>query len=142
MSGTSIVQDILLFVFNFFTVQIINFDDDKIQSWIQFQPSAPFPLPSCIIYGNAVDGDLLTLTSAESFEACKPYIIYAENGFSGTLEGTVSLSDASNVTDVFTDGYLTGVLTNTTLRVPCIYIPRVGERTGRPLKSYKLKIEN
>ena len=64
---------------------------------------------------NAVDGDLLTLTPAESFEACKPYIIYAETGYSGTLEGTASLSDGSNMTDVFTNGYLTGVLTNTTV---------------------------
>ena len=61
---------------------------------------------------NAADGDLLTLTSAESIEACKPYI---ENGYSGNLTGTATLTDADNVTDVFADGYLTGVLSGTTV---------------------------
>lgn len=59
----------------------------------------------------AVNGELLTLTEASSIEACKPYIVYAENGFSGNLTGTAELPDASNVTDVFTDGFLTGLLT-------------------------------
>lgn len=61
---------------------------------------------------NAVNGDLLTLTEASSIETCKPYIIYAENGYSGNLSGTAELPDASNVTDVFTDGLLTGLLTS------------------------------
>ena len=64
---------------------------------------------------NAIgDGDLLTLTPAASIEACTPYIVYAENGYSGNLSGTATLSDDTNVTDVFTDGYLTGVLTTAT----------------------------
>ena len=64
---------------------------------------------------NAIgEGDLLTLTQASSIEACTPYIVYAENGYSGNLSGTASLTDATNVTDVFTDGYLTGVLTTAT----------------------------
>ena len=61
---------------------------------------------------NATEGDLLTLTSAESLEACTPYIVYAENGYSDNLSGTAELPDASNVTDVFTDGLLTGLLTS------------------------------
>ena len=61
---------------------------------------------------NATEGDLLTLTPAESIEACTPYIVYAENGYSGNLSGTAELPDASNVTDVFTDGLLTGLLTS------------------------------
>lgn len=64
---------------------------------------------------SAVNGDLLTLTEASSFEACTPYIVYAENGYSGSLSGTAELSDASNVTDVFTDGFLTGLLTSGTV---------------------------
>lgn len=64
---------------------------------------------------NAANGDLLTLTEVSSIEACKPYIVYAENGYSGNLSGTAELTDANNVTDVFTDGYLTGVLTGTTV---------------------------
>ena len=55
---------------------------------------------------------MLTLTPAESIEACTPYIVYAENGYSGNLSGTAELPDASNVTDVFTDGLLTGLLTS------------------------------
>ena len=61
---------------------------------------------------NATEGDLLTLTPAESLEACTPYIVYAENGYSDNLSGTAELPDASNVTDVFTDGLLTGLLTS------------------------------
>ncbi len=61
---------------------------------------------------DATEGDLLTLTPAESLEACTPYIVYAENGYSGNLSGTAELPDASNVTDVFTDGLLTGLLTS------------------------------
>lgn len=61
---------------------------------------------------NAAEGDLLTLAPAESIEACTPYIVYAENGYSGNLSGTAELPDASNVTDVFTDGLLTGLLTS------------------------------
>ena len=61
-------------------------------------------------------GDLLTLTEVSSIEACKPYIVYAENGYStDELTGTARLTDGANVTDVFTDGYLTGVLTGTTV---------------------------
>lgn len=64
---------------------------------------------------NAVVNDQLTLTPAASLEACTPYIVYAENGYSGNLNGTAELSDDSNKTDIFTDGYLTGVLTGTTV---------------------------
>lgn len=62
---------------------------------------------------NATEGDLLTLTSATSIESCKPYIVYAENGYTGSLSGTATLPDATNVTDIFADGFLTGVLTGT-----------------------------
>lgn len=64
---------------------------------------------------NAIDGDLLKLTPAASIEACTPYIVYAENGYSGNLTGTAELTDGTNVTDIFADGYLTGVLTATTV---------------------------
>ena len=64
---------------------------------------------------NDIEGDLLTLTPAASIEACTPYIVYAESGYSGNLTGTAELTDDDNVTDVFTDGYLTGVLTGTTV---------------------------
>lgn len=62
---------------------------------------------------NAAEDDLLTLTAATSIEACKPYIVYAENGYTGSLNGTATLPDDTNVTDIFADGFLTGVLTNT-----------------------------
>jgi len=64
---------------------------------------------------DAAEGDLLTLTEASSIEACTPYIVYAENGYSGNLTGTATLTDDANVTDIFADGYLTGVLTGTTV---------------------------
>ena len=64
---------------------------------------------------NALDGDVLTLTPAASLAACTPYIVYAENGYSGNLSGTATLTDDDNVTDVFIGGYLTGVLTGNTV---------------------------
>ena len=64
---------------------------------------------------NAAEGDLLTLTAAESIEACKPYIVYAESGFSGNLSGTVDMSADYGTTDSFAEGYLTGVLSSTTV---------------------------
>lgn len=74
-------------------------------------------LPSGLkAYGcNAAEGDLLTLTAAESIEACKPCIVYAESGFSGNLSGTVDMSADYGTTDVFAEGYLTGVLSSTTV---------------------------
>ena len=64
---------------------------------------------------NGVSGDKLVLSEAASIEACKPYIVYAPSGYSGNLTGTAALSDDSNVTDIFADGYLTGVLSATTV---------------------------
>ena len=64
---------------------------------------------------SGAEGDLLTLAPASSIEACTPYIVYAESGYSGSLTGTATLRDADNVTDVFTSGFLTGVLTSTTV---------------------------
>ena len=63
---------------------------------------------------SSVSGDKLVLSEANSIEACTPYIVYASSGYSGNLSGTATLSDNSNVTDVFTDGLLTGVLAATT----------------------------
>ena len=62
---------------------------------------------------SAASGEALTLTAAESLEACTPYIVYAENGYSGTISGTVNLAATYPAQDVFTSGYLTGVLTTT-----------------------------
>lgn len=64
---------------------------------------------------NATEGDVLTLTSSGSLVSCTPYIVYAENGFTGNLEGNAVLRDATNVTDIFADGFLTGVCTATTV---------------------------
>ena len=64
---------------------------------------------------NDLDGDVLVLTPAASLSACTPYIVYAENGYAGNFSGTVTLTDDDNVTDVFADGYLTGVLTGNTV---------------------------
>ena len=60
----------------------------------------------------ATEGDQLTLTPAASLEACKPYIVYAPGGYSGNITGTVGLSATYPDDDVYTEGLLTGVLTN------------------------------
>ena len=81
---------------------------------------------------DAIDSDnRLTLTPVSSIAACTPYIVYAENGYSGNLTGTATLTDDSNVDDVFTDGYLTGVLTITTVNTG--YILQNKEQGAGPM---------
>lgn len=63
---------------------------------------------------NGADGEqTLTLEAATSFEACKPYIVYAASGYSGIISGTVDLSATYPDEDIYTEGYLTGVLSTT-----------------------------
>lgn len=96
------------------TLQVNVSADNKIGTLIlPFDAALPSGLKAYTC--NAIDGDLLTLTPASSIEACTPYIVYAENGYSGNLTGTAELTDENNVTDIFADGYLTGVLTATTV---------------------------
>ena len=54
----------------------------------------------------AADG-FVNLTEADGVEAYKPYILYAENGFSGTLGGTV---DENLYVTSATEGVLTGLI--------------------------------
>ena len=55
----------------------------------------------------------LVLTPAASLQACTPYIMYAQNGYTGSVSGTVDMTADYPATDVYTGGYLTGVLTAT-----------------------------
>lgn len=57
-------------------------------------------------YGSE-DGDYIVLSEASSLEAYRPYLLYAENGYSGTLTGDV---DATKYQEVVTDGLLNGAL--------------------------------
>ena len=68
---------------------------------------------SCSTYSD----DALLLTPATSMEAYTPYIVYAPEGFSGTLSGTPSEEDyTARVTDgKATDGFLTATLKQTEL---------------------------
>ena len=52
-------------------------------------------------------GESLVLTRQNSAKAYTPYILYAENGYSGTLSGEV---DASKYSETVTAGYLTGTV--------------------------------
>lgn len=51
--------------------------------------------------------EYLLLERQSSIKAYTPYILYAANGFEGTLSGTV---DASKYSETVTDGYLTGTV--------------------------------
>lgn len=55
----------------------------------------------------------LVLTPAASLQACTPYIVYAQNGYTGEISGTVDMTADYPATDVYTGGYLTGVLAAT-----------------------------
>lgn len=76
--------------------------------------AAPLPDGVKAYTCNGVDEEeegMLTLTPASSFEACKPYIVYAPQGYSGTVSGTVDMTAEYPLNDIYTDGLLTGVLT-------------------------------
>lgn len=49
------------------------------------------------------------LSEAESIEAFKPYVLYSENGYSGTMSGTVN-ADNIPKSGVVSDGYLCGAI--------------------------------
>ncbi len=55
----------------------------------------------------STDGDNLVLTNQTSIQAFTPYILYAPNGYEGTLSGVV---DAEKYAKQVTDGYLTGTV--------------------------------
>lgn len=59
------------------------------------------------------EAEELVLTPASSLVACTPYIVYAPNGYSGTISGTVDMDAEYPDTDVYTHGFLTGVLSTT-----------------------------
>ena len=61
---------------------------------------------------NGVEDDFLTLSPVESMEPCTPYILYADNGFSSSVSGTVDMTaDYPPTDDNYVGGLLTGVLT-------------------------------
>lgn len=64
---------------------------------------------------SAVDDEAaeLVLTPASKFDACTPYIVYAANGYSGTISGTVDMAAEYPDTDIYAEGFLTGVLSAT-----------------------------
>lgn len=53
------------------------------------------------------NGDYVVLREAQAFEAFTPYLVYSENGYSGSLSGTV---DATQYVEVATDGLLNGAV--------------------------------
>lgn len=55
----------------------------------------------------------IILTPALSFEACKPYVIFSENGYTGNISGDVELDEDFSDDGVYTEGCLTGVLKTT-----------------------------
>ncbi|MBR5860453.1 MAG: hypothetical protein IKY71_03810 [Bacteroidaceae bacterium] len=56
---------------------------------------------------NSTNGQNLVLTKQSKVAAYTPYILYAANGYEGTLSGAV---DASKYSEVVTDGYLCGAV--------------------------------
>lgn len=55
----------------------------------------------------STDGEYLVLERQACIKAYTPYILYAANGFEGTLSGEV---DAAKYSETVTDGYLTGTV--------------------------------
>lgn len=66
---------------------------------------------------NAVDNDgkTMLLTPVNSIEACKPYIVISETGYTGNFNGSVDLGEDYADDGVYTQGLLTGVLKPTVI---------------------------
>lgn len=80
---------------NKYSTAVFPFDVDAIPAGLEVY--------SC----NSTNGQNLVLTKQSKAAAYTPYILYAENGFDGTLSGDV---DASKYSEVVTDGYLCGAV--------------------------------
>ena len=80
---------------NKFSTAVFPFDVDAIPAGLEVY--------SC----NSTSGESLVLTKQSKAAAYTPYILYAENGFDGTLSGAV---DASKYSEVVSDGYLCGAV--------------------------------
>ncbi len=80
---------------NKFSTAVFPFDVDAIPAGLEVY--------SC----NSTNGENLVLTKQSKAVAYTPYILYAENGFDGTLSGAV---DASKYSEVVSDGYLRGAV--------------------------------
>ena len=80
---------------NKFSTAVFPFDVDAIPAGLEVY--------SC----NSTNGESLVLTKQSKAVAYTPYILYAANGYEGTLSGAV---DASKYSEVVTDGYLCGAV--------------------------------
>ena len=80
---------------NKFSTAVFPFDVDAIPAGLEVY--------SC----NSTNGENLVLTKQSKAAAYTPYILYAENGFDGTLSGDV---DASKYSEVVSGGYLCGAV--------------------------------
>lgn len=56
------------------------------------------------------DAEYIYLEKAESFAAYTPYILNAENGYDGTVSGTVDAIPEDAKSGIVTDGYLNGAI--------------------------------
>ena len=70
---------------------------------------------SCYEAKEESDGNgTLMLAQVPSVQACTPYIVYAPQGYSGTITGTVDYEkEYPDYSDIYTTDYLTGVLGTT-----------------------------
>ena len=80
---------------NKYSTAVFPFDVDAIPAGLEVY--------SC----NSTNGQNLVLTKQSKAAAYTPYILYAANGYEGTLSGAV---DASKYSEVVTDGYLCGAV--------------------------------
>lgn len=80
---------------NKYSTAVFPFDVDAIPAGLEVY--------SC----NSTNGESLVLTKQSKAVAYTPYILYAANGYEGTLSGAV---DASKYSEVVTDSYLCGAV--------------------------------
>lgn len=83
---------------NKFSTTVLPFDIPQIPNGLEVY--------SC----NSISGESIILQKQNSIAAYTPYILYAPNGFEGTLSGAV---DEKMYSETVSDGFLTGTVVNT-----------------------------
>ena len=88
-----------------------------------------------------IDGNTIVLTTAGTFQANVPYIVYAENGYSGSLQHY----GAAFTDEALTDNHLTGTtLTDGTVEIPVgsYVLSAKTYTTGRKVGFYRVTTDN
>ena len=106
---------------------------------LPFEADCPEGVLACKV--DDIDGNNIGLETFDKFEANVPYIVYAENGFSGSLQNY----GAAFTDETITGNHLTGTATtDATVSIPvgCYVLSAKTYTTGRKVGFYRVTTDN